>query len=403
MTGMIIADDELLIRQGLQSISWKDFGIEVRGVAVNGMEALSYVRSTDSKILLTDVRMPGMDGLKLIDAAREIVPDLKAILLTGYQDFSYAQAAIRLGAFGYILKPSNPDEIIRTVVKARKQIETERAEKEILLGSFLLDLIYGRLPESPALSDKCREFGLEFDNFVIFVAEFGFKHGETGGELIPRLKEEAYNALAESGRVNILNTDHSTICIIAELHTGGQAAREKALSAARELKDRLAGMFDVNITIGVSSCFSGPAHLFNAYNQAVSCLKMKFSMGRGAVIHIEDLESNRIIRSVLDYIEKYYMNDISLLTVSGHVHMNHIYLSRLVKKETGKTFLDILTRIRMEKACEMLRDSGMKAYEIAGLVGLRDSGYFSQVFKKYFGMTPSEYRERDPAKREWLL
>jgi two-component system response regulator YesN len=516
ITGMIIADDELLIRQGLQSIAWGDFGIEVRGVAANGMEALAFVRSTDSKILLTDVRMPGMDGLKLIDAAKAIVPDIKAILLTGYQDFSYAQTAIHLGAFGYILKPSNPDEIIRAVVKARDQIETERAEKDVLLNSFLLDLIYGRIPDSPAIVGKCGEFGLRLENFVIMVAEFGFKYGETDGNLMPRIKKETYEVLSDAGKVNILDTDRSTFCIIAELDAGGQPAREKMLSAARELKDHLGSMFDIYVTIGVSRCFSGPAHMYSAYNQAVNCLKMKFSLGRGAIIHIEDLvdsfnrqrtlpmklvdeivekvadgdcqeaESlirellyrlskeqktdeqmikiicydilassmrilrekgftgdleekerlfhsmltgcsdageleeflinavleimnfihsgapavkNKVIKNILDYIEKYYMNDISLLTVSEFVHMNHIYLSRLIKKETGKTFLDILTRTRMEKACEMLKDGSMKAYEVAELVGLRDSGYFSQVFKKYFGMTPSEYRESDLRKR----
>jgi two-component system response regulator YesN len=74
--------------------------------------------------------------------------------------------------------------------------------------------------------------------------------------------------------------------------------------------------------------------------------------------------------------------------------MNHIYLSRLIKKETGENFLEILTRIRLQKACEMLSDPDMKAYEVAEMVGIRDAGYFSQVFRKYFGMTPSEYREK---------
>lgn len=129
MIRMVIADDELLIRQGLQSISWSDYGIELAGVAANGIEALEMVRSVLPSILLTDIRMPGMDGLKLIRAAREIVPDIKSILLTGYQDFSYAQTAIHLRAIDYILKPSDPKETIEVVLKAKKQIEKEEQEK----------------------------------------------------------------------------------------------------------------------------------------------------------------------------------------------------------------------------------------------------------------------------------
>ncbi|MFY9568607.1 MAG: helix-turn-helix transcriptional regulator [Acetivibrionales bacterium] len=103
---------------------------------------------------------------------------------------------------------------------------------------------------------------------------------------------------------------------------------------------------------------------------------------------------NAVIRQVIDYITRNYMNDITLTSVSQHVYMNHIYLSRLIKKETGENFLEILTRIRLQKACEMLSDPDIKAYEVAEMVGIRDAGYFSQVFRKYFGMTPSEYREK---------
>lgn len=128
MIRMVIADDELLIRQGLRSIPWCDYGIELAGAAANGIEALELVRSEMPSILLTDIKMPGMDGLKLIEEARKIVPDIKSILLTGYQDFSYAQTAIQLRAIDYILKPSDPEEIIETVLKAKKQIEKEEQE-----------------------------------------------------------------------------------------------------------------------------------------------------------------------------------------------------------------------------------------------------------------------------------
>lgn len=274
MTGMIIADDELLIRQGLQSISWSDYGIEVRGLASNGMEALSLIECKAPEILLTDIRMPGMDGLKLIHAAKKIIPDIKTILLTGYEDFNYAHTAIQLGAIGYILKPSNPNEIINMVLMAKEQIDAEMNEK---------------------------------------------------------LEKEKIRQQIDSMQDIIFNT------FLADK----PESEEHEASAKNEL------------------------------------LQVK----------------NAVVKNILEYIEKHFMQDISLITVSEYVFMNHIYLSRLIKKETGENFLEILTRTRLRKACEMLKDCNLKTYEIADMVGIKDSGYFSQVFRKYFGMTPSEYRE----------
>ena len=283
MIRMVIADDELLIRQGLQSISWNDYGIELAGVAANGIEALELVKSVMPSILLTDIKMPGMDGLKLIRAAREIVPDIKSILLTGYQDFSYAQTAIHLRAIDYILKPSDPNEIIEVVLKAKSQIEKEEME---------------RLEKEKALQQiNCMQ---DIVRNAVMVKKF-----------------------------DSLQADDP----------------------------------DGSRTETDPGCSPYPVR-------------------------------NAVIRQVIEYISKNYMKDITLHSVAQHVYMNHIYLSRLIKKETGENFLDILTRIRLQKACEMLGDPDMKTYEVAEKVGIKDAGYFSQVFRKYFGMTPSEYREK---------
>ncbi len=283
MIRMIVADDELLIRQGLQTISWSDHGIELAGTAANGIEALELVRSVMPGILLTDIKMPGMDGLKLIDAARQIVPDIKSILLTGYQDFGYAQSAIQLGAMGYVLKPSDPNEIIDAVLKAKRRIDAEKKER--------------------------------------------------------REKEKALQQL-----------------------NGMQDIVRNAV---------MANSFNAGTTAGGED-----------NGQADTTESASYQIRNAAVL------------KVLDYIEQNYMNDITLVNVSQHVFMNHIYLSRLIKKETGENFLEILTRIRLQKACRMLGDLSMKTYEVAEKVGIKDSGYFSQVFKKYFGMTPSDYREK---------
>lgn len=524
MIGMIVVDDELIIRQGLLSIPWNDFGIEVKGAASNGEEALALIKSTQPEILLTDIRMPGMDGLKLIYAVKSEMPGIKAILLTGYQDFSYAHTAIGLGAFGYVLKPSDPEEIVNIVLKAKKQVEDELAEKykneqiiqkinkfkPAVLNSFVQDLLYGRNTDGEDISEKCREFNLTLVNYVVMLIEFERGNELLSGELLGRLKEEICITASGYNKFNALNINHSTYCIINEISISEDFVKDKMLSLAMEIRNNLKSKFNIYVSIGISRCCNSAANMFTAFNQAMNCLRMKFSLGRGAVIHVEELMTslkrqnvlalkfidevieniktgnyrkveeltrellfrlakeqkadeqmiksicfdilmsslrvlkeeksieakeldeqffhsiltrcndveeleecvlntlmnimdsvhskapvirNKVTNDVLDYIERFYMDDISLLTASESVFMNHIYISRLIKKETGETFLDILTRTRMKKACELLANSTLKTYEISDLVGIKDSGYFSQVFKKYNGVTPSEYRE----------
>ena len=242
MYGLVIADDELIIRQGLMTIPWNECNIEVLGIASNGKEAYDMVREKRPDILLTDIRMPGMDGLSLIEAAKKHNPEIQAILLTGYEDFDYARDAIRLGAIGYILKPSDPEEIIESIERAKKKLED----------------IHGRA-------------------------------------------------------------------------------------------------------------------IVSAKNRKVK---------------------NKIICKLIDYIEKHYKEEITLLTAAEHVHMNHIYLSRLFKKETGETFLDYLTKFRLKKPAFFLRKMNIEYMKSLRKSGLTIQVISSQVFRKYYGMTPSEYRNK---------
>ena len=108
MYRIVIADDERLIREGLAAIAWQEHGIEVIGVVKNGIEAQELIDSTQLDVLLTDIRMPGIDGLELAEYMRKEKPKAKTILLSGYEEFEYERKAIGLGVFGYILKPSEP-------------------------------------------------------------------------------------------------------------------------------------------------------------------------------------------------------------------------------------------------------------------------------------------------------
>lgn len=119
MYKVLIVDDEPNIRKGLiHIIDWKHFGCEVVGEAMDGLEGgLEKIKELRPDIVIADINMPEMDGLEMIDAAKESVPHTKFVILTGYRDFSYLQEALRIGAFDYILKPSKIEKISAVLKK----------------------------------------------------------------------------------------------------------------------------------------------------------------------------------------------------------------------------------------------------------------------------------------------
>lgn len=132
MLRVIIADDEDRICQLIQALAdWHALGMEVVGVAHNGIEAMEKIKETQPDVLITDIRMPGCDGLRLICDAKETIPQLEVIIISGYAQFDYARTAIQYGVGEYLLKPINKDALHSTLMKigekckARNQAETD--------------------------------------------------------------------------------------------------------------------------------------------------------------------------------------------------------------------------------------------------------------------------------------
>lgn len=263
MLKIVIADDEEFIRMGLASMPWSEMEIEVSGSARNGMEVLELLKEKDADILLTDIRMPGMTGIELSRRVLEIQPDIKIILLTGYGEFEYAQDAIKLGIFDYILKPSTPDGIFDCVGRAKDRILQEK-------------------------------------------------------------KQEAHLRLIQ-----------------------------------KELQN------------------------FSTLEQANSLL--------GARPEADGEEG--LIVMIIRYLGEHYAENVTLAALADFTHFNTDYLSRVIKQKTGQKFLGILTGIRASHAARLLSDTQLKNYEIANRVGINDERYFGQVFKKIYGVTPSQYRK----------
>lgn len=142
MYKLLIVDDEMVIRTGLSSLPWKDNEVELAAVLKNGIEAEEWLNDNEPDIILTDIKMPGMNGIELAKLALNSYPMVKIILLSGYGEFEYAREAIRHGVFDYILKPSTPDEIMECVKRAsdRKKDEIGQQEKIQKLEAAVSDI-----------------------------------------------------------------------------------------------------------------------------------------------------------------------------------------------------------------------------------------------------------------------
>jgi len=123
---LVIADDEMIIRRGLESVPWPDYSFQVVGVAKNALEVLEIFETQQVDVLLTDIRMPGMNGLELSERVLALNPAIKIVYLTGYSEFEYARQALKQGAADYLLKPNGDDELIACMNRVREMLEEEK-------------------------------------------------------------------------------------------------------------------------------------------------------------------------------------------------------------------------------------------------------------------------------------
>lgn len=247
MYKVIIADDEYMIKKSLTvMIDSSPFNFKVVGTAEDGREAMDLIKVFNPDLLVTDIRMPLVDGLELIHQLHEENESTETIVVSGYGEFEYAQKAIRLGAADYLLKPIKVDLVQEALRRVSEKLQT-RPQKKILNNDTL---------QLKKLSPK--------------------------------------------------------------------------------------------------------------------------------------------IKHAIQFIEKHYHDDkLSLPKVAEHIEFSTAYFSRTFKDEIGKSFVHYLTELRMEKAKDILKNPYNKSYEVAYLVGYIDYPHFSKAFKKYYGLSPSEYRKME--------
>lgn len=371
---LLIAEDEKYLREKVtKNIDWAAHGYHVF-VACDGEEALEIIRTEQIDILVTDIRMPGMDGIELTERAMGINSDLKVIVISGHAEFELAQASIRLGVEDYILKPFRSERLLDVVQNTRAKLEVRQQK---LVAEQKREELARKLLEK-RVSDV---FGwLANPNFFISQSKVLTRHrlGEilkegTSGELdkeIELLHQAIDGFKADEESVYILLND----IVISTLTT------------VKEMG------FEIEQGTSLMS-----KHLPSTSEGEVSDLKLwveKFLLDINELIKSRSEGSTeKLINKMKDYVDNHYRSGVSLHMLAKQLNISPSQLSKLFLEHVGENFSDYLNRLKESKAKELLKVTDQRVYEIADYLGFSDAYYFSSWFKRMTGCSPTEYRD----------
>ena len=537
MLKVFLVEDEVVMRNGIKkNIPWEQEGFEFVGEASDGELAYPLIKKEKPDILITDIRMPFMDGLELSRLVKKELPQIKIIILSGYNEFDYAKTAINIGVTDYLLKPISSAKLLEAVKKVGDVIEKEqdharlmkRYEKE--MEENLLQekhKLWGALASNRLstieLLEKGQRLGIDFtaSAYQVFLFKLMQEGDATGcSEELNRASEKV-NELA-GGWEYVLSFDRSpegwAFLIKGESE---QEVQDTYLETRNELLDLVNGYPKVEYFGGIGNVVHRIGDIQSSYKEAARAFSSRFFLDANQITDsaeivrvqpesddkidvskmlskkrehelverflkngtVEETDSfldelfqsigeqncksllyrqyvvmdlffcasdflnnleidteslpeecrdinqivekagnaeslrhqigilfketmqlrdnhskkkySKLLEDAKAFIDENYKHDeMSLNTVAAQVNISPSYFSTIFSSEMGQTFVEYLTRVRLDKAKELLMCSNMRTAEIGYEVGYKDSHYFSYIFKKTVGCSPKEYRNR---------
>ncbi|MBW5445017.1 response regulator [Cohnella sp. CFH 77786] len=521
----LLVDDEANILKNLQAvIPWEALDIEVAGIARNGEQAVEIARRERPEIILCDIRMPVMDGIRFLEELRDFDTEAEVVMMTGYQDFSYVRSVIRYEVKDYILKPIDYEELSRTVERLANGIRERNYEQQTMQREWrrvfhlayekvLYDLLVdlgGGTARSFLRMREAEEEGLTFAMMLVDVADYSKKE-HTWEEKERKLWNFAVqNILQES--LASLSLPHSVLqvrsgewCVLVERRPSDPFDRNRILEWAELLLSSVDNYLKLGIRVALHPApvpierlaqahkalqrqlnlspatsvgiivpeksraaeDSSSQLLWNWIEEMVTglkrcdrirtetalkelndsfrrlpdvsaeraepilhylCLHLFREMRAIDVLSREEeaeiwrrIDRNPGVRDTLavinqlvdrsldsvmkkktsdvlmlsarDFIERSLSSDLSIDTLADYLGISGSYFSLLFKQHFGETFVEYVTRQRMEMAKSLLALSDKSVTQVGQMVGYAERRYFTRVFSKYTGMLPSEFRE----------
>lgn len=394
MWKVLIADDEPKIRQGLKN-ALETFGlpIQVCGEAKNGVEALKKAEETRPDILLVDICMPKLSGIQFLQEVKKLELDCKMIIISGFNEFSYAQQAISLGVSSYLLKPIPEEELKAELESVMKGLENERKDRKYhalmkqqinknspyLRDTFFQNWLDGKLDEAEQRVQ--REFlDIRLSEEVTMLL-LSVRTDLEGSTIDGTQQEELYKSVMERSVRKVAGDDRSLYVFMGRsqdvtgILEGYSTNTDKLRQELSQDTDRIAeGKYYIQVK--------------NCRREDIPAIYEEMEASARRI-----MECRPIVAQARQYIYAHYAErDLDLTQVAANIGCNPSYLSRTMKQELGISFKDYLTMLRIRQAKNLMRDRGLSLNQIAEKVGYSNQHYFSAAFKNCQGVSPSEYR-----------
>lgn len=527
---LLVDDEEDVIRIIMKKLDWESMGLVIIGHAANGVEALEMAEELSPDIVMTDIKMPYMDGLTLCKKLKELSRTIRVIIFSGFDEFEYAKEAIKMEAAEYLLKPVNAVELKEVFERVKNDLDRELDEKRntdklrayymeslpVLQESFYMALLEGRIaPEQIGRYIDSYQVQLQGPYYVVAVLHISQQSLEEESRMDPFLQAVSVRKFAEEqvedrwrsrvviylGDIIMISQMHSReemleytnemdrlcrmakkVCnaritagigylcdnleqlplsyqgakqavsyrvlygntraisisevepaehvelnwedvystyiqqIMKKVRVGEQEGLEKAISQFTEWlsgeqismqKYRIVMMelvaelfrFTASHNLNPENVFGGNGDVYSQVLQMESAevldrwLRRVCTNLQNAVMNERQDSTKFFVKNAEEYVKEHFADqDLGVDEVCRKLNVSAAYFSTIFKKETGKTFVRYLTDYRMEKAVNMLMTGNEKTYVIAEKVGYAEPNYFSYVFKKQFGMSPSKYK-----------
>ncbi|MDQ6420271.1 response regulator [Paenibacillus sp. LHD-117] len=442
MYNILIVDDEPLICEGLTQLLFTS-GIDINHIynANSGYEALDYLRMEDIDLLVTDIQMGTMSGIELMQQAKIIKPWVEVIIISAHETFQYAQLAIRFGAKDYLIKPLSSEQFLSSVRHVLLHIDKTARDQDQLM-SDLSDSFRMREPLPVRTALLNRLLARDATDRETIVAELSRQHGvdlggpyyavikvrldlESGGRDISQKDGQLlqYAVLNIAGELLDKEWDHQsfydadgTVCIVIQWDEAryGDSSVDKVNQLemiGRSLHFNVHKFLGFGCVVGISQILKGAGFLGEVHEQANKAMLWSRQFKDHYVFYYGDFkwgvyseeeptedeitaQNNLIVERSSKYIhQNYAQKGLTLNEIAQKNHVSPNYLSYLFKKKTGYNLWEYVIKLRMEESKRLILNTDLRRYEISELVGYESPEHFSKIFKKYFGMSPSEMKK----------
>lgn len=404
---ILVVDDEELITDSLAGMLAEapQYELDVYK-AYSGSEALELLNEQQFDIVVSDICMPGISGIGLAQKIREKWPLCHVIFQTGYDDFQYAQQAIRQRVTHYILKSEGDEVLLAAIGECIRRLEEDARKQADLIRVQEENRVYKAMIRRKQIQNLFRFDQEKEENFSIDLKKPVFllagrsseKMEEAVGLAVDEVLKEK---IAYAVRSEMAWLDKKVIIWILQ-----QEEKEDLPYAAAVVKGMAEGFCHVlRYRFGIAFSFvfqekeiewSQVAEELERLRQiATNRLNPDKQLVMAGVEYFEDAEESEksFVNRLMNYIWENIDGDLSLCTLSDKLHLNPSYLSRRFKSLTGKNLTEAILELRVKKACELLKNTSLKISEIAPMVGYETAANFSKVFKKMMNITPREYRD----------